>query len=124
MTGGYLTLDFSDVKLENPDNLLSLNLGKRKGLYKYLQTNTKPIYVILSDSIIKGIEKYYNNNIKLQTNVFPCLNYICNEYFGSEVNGYMLNIILQYSGEPTLTFKPASFNILISEDDTIRFNDI
>lgn len=123
MTGGYLTLDFSDVKLTNPDNLLTLNLGKRKGLYKYLQTNTKPIYVILSDSIIKGIEKHYNNQIKLLTNVFPCLNFICNEYIGAEISSYLINILLQYSGEP-MTFQPASFNIAIDIDDTIRFNDI
>ena len=64
MRGGYLTLDFSDVKIANPAELMGTELGKRKGIYKYLQTNTnKPIYIIFSDSMIKGIENYYSNKI-------------------------------------------------------------
>lgn len=123
MRGGYLTLDFSDVKLTSPDNLVGSYLGKKKGLYKYLQTNTKPIYVILSDSIIKGIEKYYNNEIKLLTNVVPCLNYICDQYLGTEFSSYQLSILLHYGGEP-MTLKPTHFNIAINVDDTIHFNEV
>ena len=124
MTGGYLTLDFSDVKIANPAELMGTELGKRKGLYKYLQTNTnKPIYIIFSESMIKGIENFYSNKIKLWSNVFPCLNYICDEYIGTKITGIPLFVFLYYGGEP-LQFEPAHISILVNEDDTISITDI
>lgn len=56
MTGGYLTIDLSNVDIKEITN------GKRiifkKGLYKYLEKNTKPIYFIFSDSILNFIFDY------------------------------------------------------------------
>lgn len=124
MRGGYLTLDFSDVKITNPAELMGSELGKRKGLYKYLQTNTnKPIYIIFSESMIKGIENSYSNKIKLYSNVFPCLNYICDTYVGTGVAGIPLFVFLYYSGADSL-FEPAHISILVKEDDTISIIEI
>lgn len=124
MRGGYLTLDFSDVKIENPAQLMNTELGKRKGIYKYLQTNTnKPIYIIFSDSMIKGIENSYENKIKLYSNVFPCLNYICDSYVGTSIEGIPLFVFLHYSGAEPL-FEPAHICLLVKEDDSITIMEI
>lgn len=60
MTGGYLTLDFSNIKIEGEitNQIASLQLGKKKGLYNFLKNNNKPIYVIFSESMMLSLYYY------------------------------------------------------------------
>ena len=120
MRGGYLTLDFSDVKLASPSNLVGSIIGKKKGLYKYLQTNTKPIYIILSDSMVNGVNAYYNNELKLTTNVVRCINDVCDSYLGTTNTKNRLSILFVFNGEPTV-LEPTHFYLDVKEDDTIYF---
>ena len=53
MTGGYLTIDLSNVDVKKITN--GTRIIFKKGLYKYLEKNTKPIYFIFSDSILNYI---------------------------------------------------------------------
>lgn len=122
MRGGYLTLDFSDVKIENPSNLTSSYLGKRKGLYKYLQTNTKPIYVILSDSMVNAVNAYFGNELKLTTNVVRCINDVCDKYIGTTNSKNRLFILFVFQGEPAV-LEPTHFYLDVNEDDTIYFSE-
>lgn len=57
MTGGYLTLDFSDIQYKG-EFTTEIYLGKKKNLYKYLENNKKPIQIILSGSVCKTLYKY------------------------------------------------------------------
>lgn len=123
MRGGYLTLDFSDVKLASPSNLVGSIIGKRKGLYKYLQTNTKPIYIILSDSMVEGINAYYENKLKLTTNIVRCINDVCDSYVGVTNNKSRLFILFVFTGEPSV-LEPTHFYLDVKEDDTIYFNEV
>lgn len=60
MTGGYLTLDFSDVEFKEGDELSTFKLGYKKGIYNYIKKTTKPIYIVLSSSVMNAIQ----NSIK------------------------------------------------------------
>lgn len=120
MRGGYLTLDFSDVKIANPANLMGSIIGKKKGLYKYLQTNTKPIYIILSDSMVNAVNAYYGNKLKLTTNVVRCINDVCDEYIGVTNSKNRLFLLFAFQGEP-MVLEPTHFYLDVGEDDTITF---
>lgn len=56
MTGGYLTLDFSDVEFKEGNELSSFTLGYRKGIYNYINKTAKPIYIVLSASVMNAIQ--------------------------------------------------------------------
>ena len=59
MRGGYLTIDLSNVHGDiNGGTLLAV----KKGLHRYLEKNTKPIYFIFSDDILKYIVEYSNGS--------------------------------------------------------------
>ena len=62
MTGGYLTLDFSDVEFKgnSADDILGFRLGYIKGIEKYIKNTKKPIYILLSESVLIAIRKYIN----------------------------------------------------------------
>lgn len=61
MTGGYLTLDFRDVEFKKgTDDITSFRLGYIKGIEKYIINTKKPIYVLLSNSVLTAIRKYCN----------------------------------------------------------------
>ena len=57
MRGGYLTIDLSNV---HGDIVTGELLAVKKGLYRYLEKNTKPIYFIFSDDLLKAIVEYNN----------------------------------------------------------------
>lgn len=122
MTGGYLTLDFSDVKIANPANLMGSIIGKKKGLYKYLQTNTKPIYVILSDSMVNAVNAYFGNELKLTTNVVRCINDVCDKYIGTTNSKNRLFILFVFQGDP-MVLEPTHFYLDVNENDTIYFSE-
>lgn len=77
MTGGYLTIDLSDVKVEG-----SLPIGtpiaNKKGLYNYLLKTKKPVFFIFSDNLVNAIAKYIgivgydypNNNVLIKPILF------------------------------------------------------
>lgn len=56
MTGGYLTLDFSDVEFKKGNELSSFTLGYRKGIFNYINKTAKPIYIVLSASVMNAIQ--------------------------------------------------------------------
>ena len=56
MTGGYLTLDFSDVEFKSGDYIGSFRLGYKKGIYNYIKKTAKPIYIVLSASVMNAIQ--------------------------------------------------------------------
>lgn len=60
MTSGYITLDFSNIKIEGEiaDQIANLQLGNKKGLYNFLKNNNKPIYVIFSESMMLSLYYY------------------------------------------------------------------
>ena len=60
MTGGYITLDFSNIKIEGEitDQIANLQLGNKKGLYNFLKNSNKPIYVIFSESMMLSLYYY------------------------------------------------------------------
>lgn len=61
MTGGYLTLDFRNVEFKKgTDDIASFRLGYIKGIEKYIINTKKPIYVLLSKSVLTAIRKYCN----------------------------------------------------------------
>lgn len=59
MSGGYLTLDFSDVEFKGGDDLAGFTLGYKKGIYNYIKKTGKPIYIIFSPSVMKALYNYY-----------------------------------------------------------------
>lgn len=65
MRGGYLTLDFSDREFKEGDNIGSFVLGYKKGIYKYVTTTDKPIYLILSASVMSALSRYCNINVAI-----------------------------------------------------------
>lgn len=62
MTGGYLTLDFSDVEFKGSDDLAGFTLGYKKGITNYIKKTDKPIYLILSPSVMTALSKYCGTN--------------------------------------------------------------
>lgn len=61
MTGGYLTLDFSDVEFKAGDSIGNFTLGYKKGIYNYIKKTRKPIYLILSPSIMDALFNYVDS---------------------------------------------------------------
>lgn len=57
MTGGYLTIDLSNLK----GNELPTKEIYKKGIYNFIKNTTKPIYLKLPDWIIKKVET--DNNL-------------------------------------------------------------
>lgn len=68
MTGGYLTLDFSDVEFKEQDSskIVDFTLGYKKGIGNYISKTKKPIYLLLSDSVCNAICAYYSINIEVK----------------------------------------------------------
>ena len=128
MTGGYLTLDFSDRELKEGDNITWFELGRIKGIRKYVENTDKPIYVILSSSVMNAIAKYclgvsatpINNKCTIQlqhiltedNNSVTSMNFIIyRKYYDTVANG--IDIIQS----PSLSFN-------FDEDDGVVIREI
>lgn len=57
MTGGYLTIDLSDVKVEG-SLPINIPIANKKGLHNYLLKTKKPVFFIFSDNLVNAIAKY------------------------------------------------------------------
>lgn len=127
MTGGYLTLDFSNVNVKEDDNLIGLKLGNRKGIYNYLKNNTKPIQIIFSKSVCKNLYKYYiNGSYTSTTNImyrnFNAIPSISVE--SSNVGDYRLYFLFittyETIGQSSFdNYRPVSLHIQINENDDL-----
>lgn len=129
MTGGYLTLDFSDVNVKENDSLIGMKLGNRKGIYNYLKNNTKPIQIIFSKSMCKNLYKYYTNesypdttNIMYRNfNAIPSIS-IESSYTGDNRFYFLFITTNQTIGETSFdNYSPVSLYIQIKENDDLVF---
>ena len=68
MTGGYLSIDLSDVRIEG--NLVTNKvLAHKKGLYNFIMKTKKPVYMILSNDLVSAIAKYLDTQISAFSNI-------------------------------------------------------
>lgn len=118
MTGGYLTLDFSDVEFKG-ESIVNFVLGYKKGIKKYIQKNKKPIYLILSDSVWNAIGKYLGINYNIRNNspiLIPGI-FSNNDYGSGDRSGYYFVINEQYNETGDFSYlSPASLKISFSDD--------
>lgn len=133
MTGGYLTLDFSDIKIEGviTNQIASLQLGNKKGLYNFLKNNNKPIYVIFSESMMLSLYYYAGytellNEFKQQGLIpFPRTFLIQLIVDNDTANNITKNGTIEfrinnlYRVKDTETLSPFSIKIVIDSDDNI-----
>lgn len=131
MRGGYLTIDLSNVRGNVMEEILKV---KKRGLYKYLEKNTKPIYFIFSDDILKEIyeyEKGENDNYEFEPNqhktfLLPffidtnnpgrfafSLGAVCKERKINESDVVPLYYLAQ-----------CSLYLFVNEDDTLRLGEL
>lgn len=132
MTGGYLTLDFSNIKIEGEitDQIASLQLGKKKGLYNFLKNNNKPIYVIFSESMMLSLY-YYAGYVELpnlykQQGYIPYPRTFLMQLIVDNDSANVItkdNIALRisnlYKVKDTETLSPFSIQICIDNNDNI-----
>lgn len=137
MTGGYLTLDFSNIKIEGEitNQIASLQLGKKKGLYNFLKNNNKPIYVIFSESMMLSLY-YYAGYVELlnyykQQGLIPFPRTFLMQLIVDNDSANLItkdNIALRISNlyrvMGTETLSPFSIQIVIDSNDNIRTLEI
>lgn len=119
MTGGYLTIDLSDVKVEGA---LPINtpIANKKGLHNYLLKTKKPVFFIFSDNLVNAIAKYIgivgydcpNNNVLIKPILFDKENQPKNT----------LNVGLRFDENGTLGSYGLFLQVL--ENDDIVFTEI
>lgn len=124
MTGGYLTIDLSNVDAKKITN--GVRMIFKKGLYKYLEKNTKPIYFIFSDSILNYIFEYngFSGTTPNQCRTFLLPSFIDSNFPGrfnfclGAING---TITINTNEESIL--KPNLLYLNVSEDDSIGIGE-
>lgn len=131
MRGGYLTLDLSNYKISGKTIEISKPFANKKGLYNYLKNNTKPIQVVFSDSVIKGIYNYITGtdypivNFNVMTSL-PIFN-SNTQGSSSENNGKdNINISFFITSTETVSNYVSNYNLFltVTKDDNIMFTEI
>lgn len=130
MRGGYLTIDLSNVHGDTGETLRTI----KKGLYRYLEKNTKPIYFIFSDDILKYIfdyEKGPNDNYVFEPNqqktfLLPCfIDTSCPGRFAFSVGAISKERKINESDIiPIYYLSQCSLYLFVDEDDTLRFGEL
>lgn len=127
MTGGYLTLDFSDVEFKEGDSVSNFTLGYKKGIYNYIKKTGKPIYLILSPSVMTAYFNYYDSTEGKDAIVNKCI-YFLQPIFDYDSNLVTSRFFLIGTGRaPTDGFsylENESFMLNFRPDDTITINEI
>lgn len=131
MRGGYLTIDLSNVHGNIDGGTL---LAVKKGLHRYLEKNTKPIYFIFSDDLLKYIVEYNNDSgesytitpYQNKTFLLPCFIDTNNPgrfYFNlgcinkeKEINA-SANVTLSY-------LEPCSLYLRVDENDELYIGEL
>ena len=131
MTGGYLTIDLSNYKISGDVIEINKPFANKKGLYNYLKNNTKPIQVVFSDSVIKGIYKYMTgtNYPIVNFNVMIPLPIFNSNTQGSSVenNGKdNINISFFMTRNDNVGEYVTNYNLYltVTKDDDIMFTEI
>lgn len=131
MTGGYLTIDLSNYKISGDVIETNKPFANKKGLYNYLKNNTKPVQVIFSDSVIKGIYKYIvgtdypivNFNLMTQLPIFNR-----DTQGSSEENDGKdyINISFFMTSTESVNNYVSNYNLFlaVTKDDNIMFNEV
>lgn len=122
MTGGYLSIDLSNVRIEG--NLDSNKvIAHKKGLYNFIMKTKKPVYMILSNDLVGAIAKYLDTQISAFSNILtkPIL-------FDTDVQGknYFNVSYKPYSNE-TIAEKVISVRTIylyVDENDDIIFYEL
>ena len=128
MRGGYLTLDFSDVELKEGNSINWFKLGSIKGIRKYVENTDKPIYVILSSSVMNAIAKYClgNSAIPINNKCTIQLQHILTENNDSVTSRYFIIYSKYYdtvsTGIDIIQTPSLAFNFM--EDDSVVINEI
>ncbi len=127
MTGGYLTLDFGDVKFKEGDDILNFTLGYKKGISNYIKKTGKPIYLILSPSVMTAIFNYVDSTPGKGEIVNKCV------YFLQPIFDYDSNLVtsrfflISNTRSEQLSAKylaTESIMLIFNNDDTISINEI
>lgn len=127
MTGGYLTLDFGDVKFKEGDSIGSFTLGYKKGIYNYIKKTGKPIYLILSPSVMTAIFNYVDSTPGKGTIDNKCIYFLQPIFdFDSNLVTSRLFIVLTSKNRETGINYLATETIMLifNPDDTISINEI
>lgn len=124
MRGGYLTIDLSNVDVKKMIDGESIIL--KKGLYKYLEKNTKPIYIIFSDSILNHIFEYngFSNATPNQYGTFLSPGFIDSNFpgrFNICLSAINENITINANEKPIL--RPNYLYLSVSKDDSLSIGE-
>lgn len=128
MRGGYLTIDLSNVHGKVSSGEI---IAIKKGLYKYLEKNTKPIYFIFSDEILKYIVEYNNasdESYTIQPNqhktfLLPC-------YIDTNNPGRFIISLGVINKDKTINqnvisyLEPATLYFVVNKNDEISLSEI
>lgn len=130
MRGGYLTIDLSNVHGNDGETLRTV----KKGLHRYLEKNTKPIYFIFSDDILKYIfnyEKGENDKFEFVPNqhktfLLPCfIDTSCPGRFAFSLGALSKERKINQSDTmPLYYLSQCSLYLIVNEDDTLYFGEI
>lgn len=131
MRGGYLTIDLSNVHVDIDGGTV---LAVKKGLYKYLEKNTKPIYFIFSDDLLKYIVEYSNSSgesYTLEPNqhktfLLPCFIDVNNPgRFNFSLGCFNKNTTINESTHVSLSYlEPSYLYLKVYEDDSITIGEL
>lgn len=131
MRGGYLTIDLSNVHGDVNGGLLLL---VKKGLHRYLEKNTKPIYFIFSDDILKYIfnyEKGVNDNYEFEPNqhktfLLPYfIDTSCPGRFAFSLGALSKERKINESdASPLYYLSQCTLYLFVDEDDTLRIGEL
>ena len=128
MTGGYLTLDFSDVEFKEGNDLSTFQLGYRKGIFNYIQKTTKPIYIVLSASVMNAIQNYIKSPEQRPQIITSKCVILLNPIFNLDdnLNTARLFILLDtfYEAQQISCIYSPSLRIQFNDDDSITFVEI
>ena len=128
MTGGYLTLDFSDREFKEGDYIGNFKLGYRKGIYNYIKKTTKPIYIVLSASVMNAIQDSMTTSeqhpVIIPSKCVILLNPIFN--LDDDLITTRMFIVSQtfYEQQQISCLDSASLRISFENDDSIKFKEI
>lgn len=128
MTGGYLTLDFSDREFKEGDSIGDFTLGYKKGIYNYIKKTAKPIYIVLSASVMNAIQ----DSIKSPEAVVPIIPNKCvillNPIFDFENNLITARKFLvttsYYDTQQISCLDTGSLTVRFDTDDSIKLYEM